>query len=120
VHELAGGAGGVRPPAVRERRYPSDTTDAEWAVLEPLLPVPACRLPAGGRPEKHPRRNIVDAIRYVNDNGIKWRAFPSTSGSPGARSTGFSSDGGRTGTWLASMRSCTSRSVSTMASIPAP
>ncbi|MEU1647756.1 transposase [Streptomyces pristinaespiralis] len=41
--------------------------DAEWAVLEPLLPVPACELPTGGRAEKHPRRNVVDAIRYVND-----------------------------------------------------
>lgn len=62
--------------AGRVRRYPSDTTDAEWAVLEPLLPVPACRTPLGGRPEKHSRRAIVDAIRYVTDNGVKWRALP--------------------------------------------
>ncbi len=58
------------------RRYPSDTTDAEWALIEPLLPAPACLTPAGGRPEKHPRRVIVDAIRYVTDNGVKWRALP--------------------------------------------
>jgi transposase len=62
--------------AGRVRRYPSDTTDAEWALLEPLLPVPACLTPAGGRPEKHPRRAIVDAIRYITDNGCKWRALP--------------------------------------------
>lgn len=61
----------------RSRRYPSDTTDAEWALLEPLLPRPACEGPAGGRPEKHHRRAIVDALRYVTDNGIKWRALPS-------------------------------------------
>lgn len=30
----------------------------------------------GGRPEKHPRREIVDAIRYVVDTGCKWRALP--------------------------------------------
>ena len=60
----------------RSRRYPSDTTDAEWALLEPLLPRPACEGPAGGRPEKHHRRAIVDALRYVTDNGIKWRALP--------------------------------------------
>jgi transposase len=60
----------------RVRRYPSDTTDAEWALIEPLLPVPACQSPIGGRPEKHPRRVIVDAIRYVADNGGKWRALP--------------------------------------------
>lgn len=62
--------------AGRIRSYPSDVTDAEWALLEPLLPVPACLTPVGGRPEKHPRRDIVDAIRYVTDNGGKWRALP--------------------------------------------
>nr|WP_051071900.1 IS5 family transposase [Amycolatopsis decaplanina] len=61
----------------RARRYPSDTTDAEWVLLEPLLPKPACETAAGGRPEKHPRRAIVDALRYVADNGSKWRALPS-------------------------------------------
>jgi transposase len=63
-------------PAPRRRRYPSDTTTAEWALIEPLLPVPACRTKAGGRPEKHPRREIVDAIRYLVDNGCKWRGLP--------------------------------------------
>jgi len=62
--------------AGRVRRYPSDTTDAEWRLIEPLLPVPACQSPAGGRPEKHPRRAIIDAIRYITDNGSKWRALP--------------------------------------------
>lgn len=61
---------------MRRRRYPSDTTDAEWALLEPLLPVPACETATGGRPEKHHRREIVDAIRYVVDTGCKWRALP--------------------------------------------
>lgn len=66
-----------RPTSVgRVPRYPSDTTDAEWVLLEPLLPVPACRTVLGGRPERHHRRLIVDAIRYVTDNGGKWRALP--------------------------------------------
>jgi transposase len=60
----------------RRRAYPSDASDAEWAILQPLLPVPACRTRRGGRPETHDRRDIVDAIRYVVDNGIKWRALP--------------------------------------------
>lgn len=42
-------------------RYASDTTDAEWAVLEPLLPPAASR----GRPPKWPLRELVDAIFYV-------------------------------------------------------
>lgn len=62
--------------AGRARRYPSDTTDAEWELIEPLLPFLAWQSPTGGRPEKHHRRDIVDAIRYVTDNGTKWRALP--------------------------------------------
>ena len=60
----------------RRPRYPSDLTDEQWAVLEPLLPVPLWRTPLGGRPEKHHRRAVVDAILYLVDNGIKWRALP--------------------------------------------
>ncbi|MCW3820889.1 IS5 family transposase, partial [Micromonospora sp. DR5-3] len=59
----------------RTRRYPSDTTDAEWAVLAALVPAggPGRR---GGRRPTHPRRDIVDAIRYVAHNGGVWRALP--------------------------------------------
>jgi transposase len=41
-----------------------------------LLPVPACQTTAGGRPETHCRRVVVDAIRYVIHNGCVWRALP--------------------------------------------
>jgi transposase len=58
------------------RRYPTDVTDAQWAVLDPLLPDPAWLQGRGGRREKHCRRMIVDAILYVVDNGITWRALP--------------------------------------------
>lgn len=67
---------GPRLLEMRERRYPSDTSDTEWALLEPLLPPPACTTPTGGHPEKWPRREIADGIRYLVDNGIKWRAMP--------------------------------------------
>ncbi|MFI1400383.1 IS5 family transposase [Streptomyces sp. NPDC020681] len=63
-------------------RYPSDTSDLEWALLEPLLPVPACQTPKGGAPEKWPRRRLIDAIRYIVDNGAKWRALPADFGIP--------------------------------------
>jgi len=62
--------------ATRPRRYPTDTTDTEWQLLQPLLYPLACDLPGGGRPEKHHRRAIIDAIFYLVDNGIKWRALP--------------------------------------------
>lgn len=56
----------------RARRYPSDLTDAQWLVVQPLLP-PAR---TGGRPEKHPRREVVDAILYVVRTGCSWRQLP--------------------------------------------
>lgn len=58
---------------------PAIGTKLRWnapKLIEPLLPVPACETLAGGRPEKHPRREIVDAIRYVVDTGCKWRSLP--------------------------------------------
>jgi len=66
----------ARPGCGRPRRYPSDTSDDEWALLAPLLPVPACRAAAGGRPEAHCRRTVMDALRYVIHNGCVWRALP--------------------------------------------
>jgi transposase len=56
----------------RPRRYPSDTSDEQWAVIEPLLPP----VNTGGRPEKHPRRAVVDAILYVVRTGCAWRQLP--------------------------------------------
>lgn len=43
--------------------YPSDLTDEQWAFIEPLLPTPRTGV-RGGRREKHPRGQIVDAILY--------------------------------------------------------
>ncbi len=60
----------------RVRRYTSDTSDAQWALIDPLLPDPAWIGARGGRPEQHCRRAIVDAIFYLVGNGIKWRALP--------------------------------------------
>jgi hypothetical protein len=39
---------GGQSRSTRSRRYPSDMTDAEWAVCEPLLPAPAWLHPSGG------------------------------------------------------------------------
>ena len=53
-------------------RFASDTTDAEWAVLAPLLPPPTPE----GRPPQWPMREIVDAIFYVLRGGVPWRMLP--------------------------------------------
>jgi transposase len=54
------------------RRYPSDLTDKQWTLLEPLLPPPS----TAGRHEKHPRREVVNAIFYVVRTGCSWRQLP--------------------------------------------
>lgn len=57
--------------------YPtSSITDAQWAVLAPLLPPPGNTAGRGGRPEKHPRRVVLDAIFYLVRGGIAWAALP--------------------------------------------
>lgn len=52
-------------------RYPSDLTDQQWALIEPMVPVRP-----GGRPAIHSRRRIVEAILYVNRTGCSWRQLP--------------------------------------------
>jgi transposase len=51
-------------------------SEAEWAVIEPLLPVPGWTLGKGGSPGRYCRRDIVDGIRYLTHNGPVWRALP--------------------------------------------
>lgn len=60
----------------RKRRYPSDMTDAEWAAIRPLLPVPPWLKGRGGQPEGYCHRQLLDAIRYLVAGGISWRAMP--------------------------------------------
>jgi transposase len=68
--DRCGGQGGrVSSP---RRGYPSDLTDAQWALIENLLPEPSM----DGRREKHPRREIVNGILYVVRSGCPWRYLP--------------------------------------------
>jgi transposase len=53
-------------------RYGSDLTDAEWIILEPLLPSPCLR----GRKRRWPMRCIVEAIFYVLRSGCAWEMLP--------------------------------------------
>ncbi|MCA1698475.1 MAG: IS5 family transposase [Actinobacteria bacterium] len=56
------------------RRYPTDLTDRQWALVEPLLPAPP-RGPAGRKP-KHDKREVVNAILYQARAGGAWRMLP--------------------------------------------
>ena len=59
------------PPRPR-RAYPTDLTDAEWALLAPLIPP----VKPGGRPARHARRELVNAIAYWVRAGCAWRLLP--------------------------------------------
>ncbi|GGS14453.1 MULTISPECIES: IS5 family transposase [Streptomyces] len=52
-------------------------SDTEWARVRDLLPLPGWLAGRGGRPEGYCHRQMIDAVRYLVDNGIKWRAMPS-------------------------------------------
>jgi putative transposase len=56
----------------RRRPYPSDLSDAEWALLEPLL----VSLERRGRPPKWSTRRIADAVFYLLRSGCAWRMLP--------------------------------------------
>lgn len=53
-------------------RYPSDMTDAEWALAAPF--VPAAR--RGGRPRTADMREVLNAMLYVAASGCAWRLLP--------------------------------------------
>jgi transposase len=56
----------------RGLRYPSDLTDAEWALVEPMIP-PAKR---GGRRREVNIREVLNAVFYVLSTGCQWQALP--------------------------------------------
>ncbi len=58
----------------REKQYPSDLSDEEWAILEPLLERP--RRDGRGKPRTVSRREVVNAILYVLRTGCQWRYLP--------------------------------------------
>ncbi len=53
-------------------RYPSDLTDEEWALVEPLI-TPAKR---GGNKRTVDVREVVNGLMYVLSTGCQWRAIP--------------------------------------------
>jgi transposase len=64
-----------REPSPLDRdklRYPSDRTDAEWRLIEPLIP-PAKR---GGGKRTADMREVVNGVMYVLSTGCQWRYIP--------------------------------------------
>lgn len=54
------------------KAYPTDLSDAQWAILEPLIP-PA---KPGGRPREVDRREVINTVLYLNRSGCQWEMLP--------------------------------------------
>ncbi|MFD8766434.1 IS5 family transposase [Streptomyces mirabilis] len=72
-----------------------DLTDAQWAVLEPLLP----KGKRPGRPPMWARRQLIDGIRFRVRTGIPWRDLPAEYG-PWGRAYDLFRRWQRDGTWF--------------------
>ena len=54
------------------RTYPTDLTDKQWELLEPLIPGPK----PGGHPRTVNLREVVNALLYLNRSGCQWALLP--------------------------------------------
>jgi putative transposase len=56
------------PRLAPEQRYPTDLTDAQWAILRPLVD--------SGRKRKNELRHVLNALLYLDRTGCQWRMLP--------------------------------------------
>lgn len=56
------------------KAYPTDLSDEQWAMVEPLIPDP--KTDHGGRPRTVPMREVVNTILYLNRTGCQWDMLP--------------------------------------------
>ena len=57
---------------MERKPYPSDLTDEQWKLIEPLLP----EAKPGGRPSDIDLREVLNSIFYLVKSGIPWRYMP--------------------------------------------
>src|SRR2546425_4180965 len=57
------------------KHYPSDLTDEQWAIVEPMIP-PAKQNAQGGRPRKVDLREVLNTLFYLNRSGCQWDMLP--------------------------------------------
>lgn len=58
----------MKKDTLNRKAYPTDLTDEQWAVIAPLF--------SGMRQYKYSKRELLNAVLYLVDNGCKWRALP--------------------------------------------
>jgi hypothetical protein len=96
-------------------RYPSDLTDAEWSLVEALMP------PAkwGGCRREVDVREILDGIMYVLSTSCQWRYVPGDL-QPRSRSMAICNAGTMTGHWGRSITRYTRNAANRLAERPVP
>lgn len=57
------------------KKYPSDLTDEQWAIVAPLIP-PAKQGPRGGHPRTVDMREVLNTLLYLNRSGCQWDMLP--------------------------------------------
>jgi len=61
---------------MERQKYPSDLTDDQWALIEPLIPRSKAGTSAGGHPRTVTLRAVVNGILYLVRSGCSWRMLP--------------------------------------------
>ena len=59
----------------QRKKYPSDLTDEQWAILQPMIP-PAKQNRQGGRPRKVDMREVLNTLFSLNRSGCQWDMLP--------------------------------------------
>jgi putative transposase len=54
------------------KAYPTDISDEQWALLDPLIPAAK----SGGRPRSVDMREVINALLYILSAGCAWRLLP--------------------------------------------
>src|SRR5438309_1936917 len=57
------------------KKYPSDLTDEQWAIVDPMIP-PAKQRPRGGRPRQVEMREVLNTVFSLNRSGCQWDMLP--------------------------------------------
>jgi len=61
---------------VARASYPTDLTDEQWKIIEPMIPAARSGPRKGGRPRSLEMREVINAMLYLLRSGCAWRLLP--------------------------------------------
>jgi putative transposase len=89
------------------KRYPSDLTDEQWAIVAPLIP-PAKQSQHGGRPREVDMREVLNTLLYLNRSGCQWAMRPHAL-RPNSTVDDYVAQGRDDGTWTSLVKALRAR-----------